>query len=675
MRVAIERAEVAGLLFIAAAGNSATNNDYRPQYPANYPVDTVVSVASTQEDGKLSSFSCYGEQSVHVAAPGSHILSTAPGNTYKSLSGTSMATPHVSGLAALVWMYRPHLSPLQIKEILLSTATRSKSLEGRIITGGKINARLALDAAETYKAPQPPVHSPLAITFKDMDGTKGSISGDVFVNAADDESDVDYYKVYLISAAGYPLMALGEIKAVGTQRLNLSINPISLPRYATGLLAVAGNATGEMMPWLESGGLIVDIEDYVLPVYQPQAVSWIDGENCSAGDVSGKLRMTRAIDEDTITSYNIYWLNQSSDIVRGPLMGTIPAIGFRRPTCSGWTCDSIEQTELPGGISKYSRADYGNNEFAEISFSGPALVKVTHLATEYGYDSLKVGKSLLSGSLSDFQVDLPKGIHQISWKADGSLTGAGWSFELTQKNTTVDFEVAASTALGHSVEIVSAYDDSEAAVGLSTNISKCKGQAMNTRLRGTKRETEVAGTDESLSLLPEGLRSQSPLLVPNGKLRAKQAASESRGDTGRVVASVAVTATAAVIQSLSRDDVAMTAVSRSVAAALEEQQASVNVKVLRAETQEDATASAVSLETTRFHFEVAPLSPSARSGAMLDAVEARLILMGMTGGKAAQLFKASLTSEFASLVPAESELSINFGPAWQLFPTPSRKNH
>merc|ERR1719191_715316 len=134
MRVAIERAEASGLLFIAAAGNSASNNDMHPHYPSNYPVANVVSVASTHSSGELSSFSCYGPSTVHVAAPGSDILSTTPNNQYQSLSGTSMATPHVSGLAALIWMYRPQLTPLQIKEIVLSSAMPLKTLEGNVIT-------------------------------------------------------------------------------------------------------------------------------------------------------------------------------------------------------------------------------------------------------------------------------------------------------------------------------------------------------------------------------------------------------------------------------------------------------------------------------------------------------------------------------------------------------------
>ncbi len=96
---AVAAARKKGILFVAAAGNDSSNNDYSPSYPANYP--GVVSVASTDAQDALSGFSNYGAQSVVLAAPGSNIYSTYIGHTYKSLSGTSMATPQVAGALAL----------------------------------------------------------------------------------------------------------------------------------------------------------------------------------------------------------------------------------------------------------------------------------------------------------------------------------------------------------------------------------------------------------------------------------------------------------------------------------------------------------------------------------------------------------------------------------------------
>lgn len=99
---AIKRARASGMLFVAAAGNDGVSNDKIPHYPSNYALDNVISVASIDKTDKLSYFSNYGD-SVDIAAPGSNILSTWPNKKYKSLNGTSMASPHVSGVATLLW--------------------------------------------------------------------------------------------------------------------------------------------------------------------------------------------------------------------------------------------------------------------------------------------------------------------------------------------------------------------------------------------------------------------------------------------------------------------------------------------------------------------------------------------------------------------------------------------
>lgn len=143
----ITRAKDAGVLFVAAAGNSSANMDRNPQYPAGYQVDNIVSVAAVDSAGQLANFSNYG-RSVHIAAPGVNILSTTPGGL-KSWSGTSMACPHVSGVAALLYSQDMNQSYARIKERLLAGARPYASIRGKVATG-------MLDAYHSLSNTAPP---------------------------------------------------------------------------------------------------------------------------------------------------------------------------------------------------------------------------------------------------------------------------------------------------------------------------------------------------------------------------------------------------------------------------------------------------------------------------------------------------------------------------------------
>jgi subtilisin family serine protease len=140
LKEAIERANDAGIVFTAAAGNSSTNNDSRPHYPSNYEVENVISVAATTAADELASFSCYGRRTVHIGAPGHKILSTTKNGGYEAYSGTSMATPHVSGVIGLLMAHEPGLSPLAIRERVMRTSDPVAALRGKTINGGRINA-------------------------------------------------------------------------------------------------------------------------------------------------------------------------------------------------------------------------------------------------------------------------------------------------------------------------------------------------------------------------------------------------------------------------------------------------------------------------------------------------------------------------------------------------------
>lgn len=152
---AIALANSAGVLVMAAAGNGGNdaigdNNDFLPEYPASYNLPNIISIAATDQNDRRASFSNFGLNSVHVAAPGVYILSTVPTSIFPSgydfSLGTSASTPHVSGLAGLLYSYYTHFTPSQIRSTILRYVDVLPSLSGFIQTGGRINAYKAISS-------------------------------------------------------------------------------------------------------------------------------------------------------------------------------------------------------------------------------------------------------------------------------------------------------------------------------------------------------------------------------------------------------------------------------------------------------------------------------------------------------------------------------------------------
>ncbi|HYH99479.1 S8 family peptidase, partial [Hyalangium sp.] len=137
---AITRHMQAGILFIAAAGNNSANNDTANNYPSNYPVPNIIAVAAIDRKDTLASFSSYGRRRVHVGAPGVDVLSSVLGQDYALLSGTSMATPHVSGLVGLLKAQDPSRDWRALKNLILAGGVDSAALAGKTITGRRIRA-------------------------------------------------------------------------------------------------------------------------------------------------------------------------------------------------------------------------------------------------------------------------------------------------------------------------------------------------------------------------------------------------------------------------------------------------------------------------------------------------------------------------------------------------------
>lgn len=171
---AIKNGDATGHLFVAAAGNGGADgvgddNDTTVSYPANYNLPNIISVAATNNRDILASFSNFGATNVDLAAPGVDIVSTYPEGGYGYMSGTSMAAPHVTGVAALLKSQNPALDDAQMRSRILGAVDKNDSLQGKVATGGRLNAAAALATSTGTQAPAPtpaPAPAPVADTTK-----------------------------------------------------------------------------------------------------------------------------------------------------------------------------------------------------------------------------------------------------------------------------------------------------------------------------------------------------------------------------------------------------------------------------------------------------------------------------------------------------------------------------
>jgi serine protease len=200
LKDAIERSNARGILFVAAAGNGdifgrGLNNDSTPFYPASFDNANIIAVAATDRNDRKAAWSNYGATSVDLGAPGVDIWSTIRNGSYDSFSGTSMATPHVTGAVALLRAYDPTLTHLQIKDRLLSTGDPNADLDGRTVSGRRVNVHNAL----TNTVPPKPPKTDLQVTVTtDKLSYRLGEYGYIFIHVSAGGSPVEGASVHVV---------------------------------------------------------------------------------------------------------------------------------------------------------------------------------------------------------------------------------------------------------------------------------------------------------------------------------------------------------------------------------------------------------------------------------------------------------------------------------------------
>jgi len=205
LKAAIDAAGALGIINIFGAGNDGTDNDASPFDPASYDSPSIVAVASSGTNDRRSFFSNYGATSVDLAAPGENILSTYPGGAYEYLSGTSMATPHVAGVAALLAKLDPSLTAEGMKTLLLDNVDLSTRWTGKVASGGRLNAYRAA-AAVGASANTPPA---VSITAP-FDGASFKAPALVGLGAAASDDDGTVQQVAFYANGGLVGIATGS---------------------------------------------------------------------------------------------------------------------------------------------------------------------------------------------------------------------------------------------------------------------------------------------------------------------------------------------------------------------------------------------------------------------------------------------------------------------------------
>jgi hypothetical protein len=377
----IKKAAAYDILFVAGAGNDAADNDATPFYPASYDVANVISVAATTQTDGLASFSNRGAKSVDLGAPGTNILSTVRGNTYAYYHGTSMATPHVSGVAALL-LSACSLNTAGVRSAMLANVEARASLAGRTVSGGRLNARRALAAC----AQKPPVNSTApSISGTTAEGSTLTAATGAWTSAAPPTYAYQWRRCNSAGASCTNIVgAAAQSYKLTAADVGYTLRVVVTARNSAGSTAATSAATAVVAPAPPT----MTAPTALFQAQTPVTVSWT--RSGATPIASYDVRYRSALYSATIFRAFVTWKSATTagSSVYGGLAGYTYCFSARSRTAAGilsaWSTEKCTAVPLDdrslaaqGTWSRPTSTGYYLDTYTRSTSSGAALVRST----------------------------------------------------------------------------------------------------------------------------------------------------------------------------------------------------------------------------------------------------------------------------------------------------------